>query len=363
MTHQQQDTEDAPLASPDAPRDLAAQLGTQRAVEEARRYHRRATRLDRALHRIGLADVREQAATAARQRRERRRDAREQVELSELYRRADVSGARARTAARIQQSAEVRALRISRVRAVAVKAGLPVLAAFAAWSTAGVHRGVTTMLHLPEGSPGWWAAWGVEPALISIVALVILGRAWLRSAGGDVDWRATAAEWSALSASILLNLAGAGLAMTWTVVPDLVAHSIGPAGCAATAWLIATFDSYVRAATPFQGEGVQTLEQLGIARPRAQEAPTAAQVQAPAAPPAPAAPAVEPAKTAAPAREKAGTVTPMRPRLDDDALLAKAREVYEPGMPVGEFRKALGVGMGKAHPLHVRLRGEQEKTG
>ncbi|MBV2364234.1 hypothetical protein [Streptomonospora nanhaiensis] len=364
MTHQLPDTP----ASPAAVADLAASLAEQRALAQTRRRDALARRWDAAMHRIGLADVRERAAVAARQRRERRRDAAEAVELAELYRRAEISGERARLAARIQQSAEVRALRINRVRSVSLKAGIPVLAAFAAWSTAGVHRGVTTVLGLTEGSPGWWAAWGVEPALISIVALVILGRAWLRSAGGDVDWRATAAEWSALAASVVLNVAGAWPAtLTGEAVAPLVAHSIGPAGCAATAWLIATFDSYVRNADPF--EGAQTLAGLGIDRPRAGALDGA---EAPAVPPVePAAPEVAPAVDAAPAQgagepevaeeKPAAPVVPMRPRVSDAELEARAREVYRPGMPVTEFRKALGVGMKKAHPLHKALRAEQEQ--
>lgn len=59
------------------------------------------------------------------------------------------------------------------------------------------------------------------------------------------------------------------------------------------------------------------------------------------------------------ARPAPAPATPRRPRVDDGELERRAREVYEPGMSVTAFRQALGVGMKKAHPLHVKLRGEQ----
>jgi hypothetical protein len=94
----------------------------------------------------------------------------------------------------------------------------------------------------------------MEPALIAIVALIIIGRAVLRSSGGDTDGRATAAEWIALGLSLALNIfggfpEGAGaLAGVASALP----HSIGPIGCAGTAFLIGLFDSYVATAQPWK---------------------------------------------------------------------------------------------------------------
>lgn len=204
-------------------------------------------------HRIAMADVDELAAAAERARRERARDAAEDDALAGLYRRATQSGARARIRAEIQGSAEMRALRIAAVRKVALVAGLPVLAAFAGWSTTGVQAGVVRLLGLPDASPAWWASWAVEPALIAIVALVIIGRAVLRSSGGDTDWRAGLAEWTALVMSLALNIVGGWHGGGWSGLASALPHAIGPLGCAGTAFLIGLFDSYVTAARPWDG--------------------------------------------------------------------------------------------------------------
>lgn len=46
--------------------------------------------------------------------------------------------------------------------------------------------------------------------------------------------------------------------------------------------------------------------------------------------------------------------------IGDAVLEARARQIYTPGMSVTEFRQQLGVGMRRAHPLHLMLRGEEE---
>ena len=218
-------------------------------------------------HSIAMADLEEQAAAAERQRRERARDSQEAEALAALYRRASKSGARARLRAQIEGSAEMRALRIVNVRKVALIAGLPVLAAFAAWSTTGVQAGVVRLLDLRTGSPAWWASWAMEPALITVVALIIVGRAVLRSSGGDTDWRATAAEWAALGLSLALNILG-GWHGTWDGLTGALPHSIGPLGAAGTAFLIGLFDSYVTAARPWDGAPrLADLDELAVPVP------------------------------------------------------------------------------------------------
>lgn len=341
--------------------ELRDHLAEERALDDARREDALARRTNAARHRISMAGVRDQLGLAWRQRRERSRDAREAARLAELHRRASVSGERAKIAAEIQQSAEVRALRVARVRHVSLWGGVPVLVAFGLWSTTGVHAGVTSLLHLPGGSPGWWAAWLVEPALIAVAGMIILGRAWLRSAGGDVDERATAAQWVALATSILLNVAGHWPeALTMTAVTSVVAHSIGPVGAAATAWIIGTFDDYVQHAKPHKG--AKTLADLGITRPEAPQAPQGGLEVAP--PTVPEAPAVEqPVPEPVTGDTPKATVTQLA-RVTDEELLTKARAVWVPGMSVTAFRQALGVGMRKAHPLHRQMREEyREATG
>ncbi|MEV0727707.1 hypothetical protein [Polymorphospora sp. NPDC050346] len=231
---------------------LRAGLKEAREVIDVRREDARERRAQDVNHRVALAAVDERAAAAARARRERARDADETAALAELYRRAARSGARARVRADIERSAEMRALRVARVRQVTLLAGIPVLAAFAAWSTTGVQAGVVRLLGLEAGTAGWWAGWAMEPALITVVALIIIGRAVLRSAGGDTDWRADVAEWAALSLSLALNLAGGWHGNGfWTALGGGLAHSVGPIGAAGTAFLIGVFDSYAANARPW----------------------------------------------------------------------------------------------------------------
>ncbi|MBB4931886.1 hypothetical protein F4561_002706 [Lipingzhangella halophila] len=249
MTHDEE-----PVAHPAAVTDLAADLAERRALDDTRRRHRRKRRWSRALHRIDLADLREQVATAAHERRERRESTHGDSALARLYRQASLAGERARISSQIKQSGEVRALRVQRVRVVSLAVLVPVLVAFAAWSTAGVHHGFMTLLDITAGTAMWVTGWGVEPALVTIVAGIIIVRAVLRSSGGDLGWRATVAEWVALSTSIALNMAGHWPdALSLATVAALVAHSIGPLGAAGTAWLIGIVDDAVSQAKPWDG--------------------------------------------------------------------------------------------------------------
>lgn len=234
--------------------ELHSKLAAERDLTAVQRVDEWTRKACGAEHRIAMDEVAERATLAKRARRGRARDAEEAEALGRLYARAAHSGERARIRAQIQGSAEMRALRVAKVRSVTLLAGIPVLLAFAAWSTTGVQAGVVRLLRLEVGSPAWAASWGMEPALIAIVALIIIGRAVLRSSGGDTDGRATAAEWAALGLSLALNIFGgfpdgAGF---WAGVASALPHSIGPIGCAGTAFLVGLFDSYVTDARPWQ---------------------------------------------------------------------------------------------------------------
>lgn len=242
--------------------ELREELEEARAVIDVRREDERERRAQDVEHRVALARVQERERTEVRERRERDRDAAEEVALTDLYRRAKRSGERARIRAEIDGSAEMRALRVAKVRKVALLAGIPVLAAFAAWSTTGVQAGVVRLLDLNHGTAAWWASWGMEPALIAVVALIIVGRAVLRASGGEVDWRAGVAEWAALGLSLALNIIG-GWHGGWDGLLTALPHSIGPVGCAGTAFLIGLFDSYVTTARPW--ENAPRLADLKIA--------------------------------------------------------------------------------------------------
>lgn len=244
------DAVDEPVA---APADgLRGELAAARDLIAVRADDAWLRRAQQAEHRIAMADVAEQAAAAKRARRERARDAVEGEALAALYRRATRSGARARIRALINGSAEMRALRVAKVRTVSLAVLLPVLAAFAGWSTTGAQAGAVRLLDLVDHSAAWTASWGVEPALIAVVALIIIVRAVLRSSGGDTDWRATLIECTALGLSLALNIIG-GWHGDWEGLVTVLPHAIGPLGCAGTAFLIAVIDSYVTAARPWDG--------------------------------------------------------------------------------------------------------------
>src|SRR5690606_20859270 len=109
-----------------------------------------------------------------------------------------------------------------------------------------------TLLSLEPDSAAAAAAWLVEPALIGVVAGVILIRARLRSVGGDLDERASRIEWGALSLSILLNCVGHWPnSLDATAFAALAGHALGPIGAAGTAYLISVVQDGISSADPW----------------------------------------------------------------------------------------------------------------
>lgn len=191
------------------------------------------------------ARVRAEANTLRNARRARQR-------VSRIRQRALLAGEAARTRHAVDQSGEARALRLARTRTVALAALLPVLCAFGFWSAAGVQAGMVTLLSLEPDSAAAAAAWLVEPALIGVVAGVILIRARLRSVGGDLDERASRIEWGALSLSILLNCVGHWPnSLDATAFAALAGHALGPIGAAGTAYLISVVQDGISSADPW----------------------------------------------------------------------------------------------------------------
>jgi len=230
----------------------------QAPVDEPEKIERRKselkTRKARQGHELSLAELKDERVEVRSTIRERRADRREERALAKLARQASVSGARARVAHDLYDSGEIRDLRIRKTRKIALIVLVPVLIAFAYWSTVGVHTGLVKLLGIGPSDPMWTGTWFVESAIMTIVVGIIIVRAVLRSAGGDLDWRATVIEWGMLSTSVALNLAGAwpegglleGAAAT-------IAHSIGPVGAMVTAVLISIIDDAVSKAKPFEG--------------------------------------------------------------------------------------------------------------
>ena len=195
------------------------------------------------------ARVRAEAHALRNARRARQR-------VSRIRQRALLAGAAARTRHAVDQSGAARALRLARPRTVALAALLPVLCAFGFWSAAGVQAGMVTLLSLEPDSAAAAAAWLVEPALIGVVAGVILIRARLRSVGGDLDERASRIEWGALSLSILLNCVGHWPnSLDATAFAALAGHALGPIGAAGTAYLISVVQDGISSADPWHLDG------------------------------------------------------------------------------------------------------------
>jgi len=207
-----------------------------------------------------------------------------------IRRRATLAGEIATTRHDIYQSGEARAQRVASTQTIALVVLLPVLVAFGAWSAAGVQAGLVTLLSIPEGSPLAAAAWLLEPALIGGVAGIIILRARLRSAGGDLDHRATRVELGALGASIVLNAVGHWPStMDLTAAGALLGHTLGPVGAAATAYLISVVQDGVSSADPWtlpSGERAPSLRTQETPETAAQELPEGSPESAPALSPA-----------------------------------------------------------------------------
>lgn len=184
--------------------------------------------------------------------RKRRADRRARDRQAAIRRRATLAGEMARTRAEVDQSGEARAQRVTGTRTLALCLLLPVMIAFGAWSAAGVQAGMVSMLGLDPDSAAAAMAWAVEPALLGIVAGVILLRARLQSSGGDLDERASYVEGGALAISVILNMAGHWPeTMSPAAVAALAGHALGPIGAAGAAYLIAVVQDSVHHADPW----------------------------------------------------------------------------------------------------------------
>jgi hypothetical protein len=213
---------------------------------------RRADDVDHAV-RYGQVEVRQ--VEAAEQQSHARLTAAAKARLGGKFVWAYVQGSEARLDAQMDSSGEVRALRVAAAGRWALYVGIPLLVAFGAWSTAGVHEGVVILLGLAPWSATWWAVWLVEPTIITLVAGLIVFAAILRRNGGRPDWRIKMSEISGLSTSVLLNAVGPISVATgfWSCLAALIPHSIGPVGAAATAWLLGVCDEHIARARPWDG--------------------------------------------------------------------------------------------------------------
>lgn len=246
--------------------DLKNRLAHARAVNAVKRRDKQLRHVQAVSHRVAMANATEWSTTIERNRRERTRDAAGSAELAELHRWAARAGERARIRADIDRSAEMRALRIAKVRRYTMAVGFPLMLGFAAISTPGVQKGMTHLLDLERYSAGWWTAWAVEPLLIAVATSIIVVKSILKMSGGWTDWRADAAKWGALLFSIALNLLGGwtGKGDTVAAIGEALGHSVGAIFAAISAWLIGVITDYTSKAKPWEGDGVKRLADLGL---------------------------------------------------------------------------------------------------
>jgi hypothetical protein len=245
---------------------LRAQLLADRELARVGQQHQLQQMIDDANHQAALADLQERLEAERLARKERAKTAAAEEKIGRLYRKAISSGTRLQLRTSMLLSAEKRAQRVARVRTASLVVLVPVLVGFAAWSTAGVQAGAVRLGDLKQGEAVWKAAWALEPCLITVVAFVIIVRAWLRSSGGNTDWRFAVAEWSALGTSVAFNLIGGWIAPTWAGFGNALMHSVGPLGCAGIAFLIGAVDDYVTDAKPY--EGAQRLADIDLVEAR-----------------------------------------------------------------------------------------------
>jgi DNA-binding transcriptional ArsR family regulator len=182
----------------------------------------------------------------------RRADRRARERQAAIRRRALLAGEVAAARAEVAGSGEARAEQVRTTRTLALCLLLPVMVAFGAWSTAGVQAGMVAMLGLAADSPAAAMAWAVEPALLGTVAGIIVIRARLQAAGGDLDERARTVEFGALTISVVLNMAGHWpTEFTGAAVASVAGHALGPIGAAGAAYMLAVVQDGVADADPW----------------------------------------------------------------------------------------------------------------
>ncbi|MEO3788536.1 hypothetical protein ABGB12_34865 [Actinocorallia sp. B10E7] len=245
------------------PRELAEQLATARALEAARCEDELKRRTAAADHQRALADVDVEVRQAELDRVDRAETAEADADLARLYRKASGDGQRTRLASLMARSGEARALLLDKTRRGNLKLLVPALVAFGAWSTAGVQAGGAAVMQLDRGDATWWALWGLEPALILVVARLIVVRSRLAQAGGELSREAERIGIGCLVLSFVLNICAAAWPTVWdaagvgVLAATALTHCLGPAGAAVVAHLIGALDRDIAAADPWtekQGE-------------------------------------------------------------------------------------------------------------
>lgn len=256
-------------ATPEQVTELAERLAIQRKLDNVRREDAKFRRAANARHREEIADVDEWAGLSRSGRASRRRAANRAQKLSDLYHTTANEGRRAAIEAQIKLTGEYRAVTLHRVNRYSMLVLFPMMIAFAAWSTAGVREGMKTLMHFTDGTMTGYTAWGLEPCLIGLVAVIIIARHHIKASGGTTDKKIDCIEYIALGTSVLLNivggwpeLSGTGLAGFASGLTVALPHAIGAIACAVIASLIGLISGYVTAAKPWKNS--KRIDDLGF---------------------------------------------------------------------------------------------------
>lgn len=150
--------------------------------------------------------------------------------------------AEAATLHRLAQDPAALAFRDQRVRKVTTVMTMTAAGIALAVSSIGVQASVVTALGLEHGTAGWWAAFGVEPAL-SLPLLAAVGvQAYSAMRGAVVDRRSPAGRTLARTEAV-------GLALTlilncWPAFAGgfdpltLIVHALGPVAAVTAVWVL-----------------------------------------------------------------------------------------------------------------------------
>ncbi|MET8146359.1 hypothetical protein ABZU32_39135 [Sphaerisporangium sp. NPDC005288] len=138
------------------------------------------------------------------------------------------------------------AYRDARVRRVTTVMTMTAACIALAVSSIGVQHSVAEGLALGEGSPTWWAAFGVEPAL-SLPLLATVGvQAYSAMRGRVVDRKSPAGKrlfWTEtllLGLTLVLNCWPAFAGLVALDVLPLIVHSLGPVAAVVAVWTLPT---------------------------------------------------------------------------------------------------------------------------
>lgn len=146
--------------------------------------------------------------------------------------------------AALDQHPDVLAWRDQRVRKLVTGMTLSAAGIALAASSIGVQASVARALELEHGTVGWWAAFGVEPALSLPLLAAVAVQAYAAMRGRMVDRRSPEGRKLMRTEAVLLGLTlvlNCWPALTGTFDPlGLVVHALGPIAAVTAIWVLPT---------------------------------------------------------------------------------------------------------------------------